>query len=246
MKKVLLIALTALPLVACVGPVDEASNGDGGADVASTEEALLGADRHVDFDQVFAAPEFPVFGSTPVADGTVVDNSYAGYGVTFSCSGNACASASVFARQSSSGSNVVSVFPSGGGLPMFDVRWGVVRAEFATPRNWVSIDAKPVLPPEYWGKPVAKPYLQAYDENQNPIGAAVQYPWSHGHASWGRAETLTVVATSVKIKSVRFSSENIAGTPAVYGEFDNLRFNGDPPVVYEPRPRPIRLVPVLP
>lgn len=222
MMRALLLAFTALPLVACSAAVDDSEE----TAAAMTEQELRIVDGWVDFDQVFAAPAFPTFGSTPVPAGAIVDTSYAGYGVTFSCV--VCSSGHAYARPISSGSNGVTlVDPATSVLPFFDARNGAVKAEFATARSWVSIDARPVLPPEFVGVPVGMPWLEAYDASGNLLMKTL-YPFTFGQAGWGSAQTLVVSAPSASIKYVRFSSRYVANTPPVYGEFDNLRFNGDP------------------
>lgn len=242
MKRLLLLAFTALPLIACGGSIDEAEESAS----TSAELTLPATDRLVDFDQVLTSPAFPSFGSTPVAAGSIVDTRYtAGYGVTFSCV--SCTSGHAFARPISSGSNGVSLIdPASSFLPFFDARNGAVKAEFATPRSWVSIDARPVLAPEFAGTPVGMPWLEAYDSNGNFLSKML-YPITFGQTGWGSVQTLTVSSTTAAIKFVRFSSRAVAGTPPVYGEFDNLRFNGDllvlVPVEKPPILRPITLTP---
>ena len=240
MNRVLLLAICALPLVACGAAVDGADE----AASTSSELILPAVDGLVDFDQVLAAPAFPSFGATPVAANSIVDTSYTGYGVTFSCV--SCATGHAYARPISSGSNGVSLIdPSSSILPFFDARSGALKAEFSTARSWVSIDARPVLPPEYVGTPVGMPWLEAYDANGTLL-AKTLYPFSYGQAGWGSMQTLVVSASSAAIKYVRFSSRAVAGTPPVYGEFDNLRYNGDPLVLVPIEKPPIRRLVALP
>jgi len=238
MRNLLLIACAALPLVACGAAVEPSE------DTASSSDALV-QDQWVDFDQVWKAPMFPSLGSTPVANGSVVDTAYTGYGVTFSCV--ACTSGHAYARLLNNGTNGVSLIdPQSSFLPYFDSRFGAVTATFNTGRSWVSIDAAPVLPPEYVGTPVGMPWLEAYDANGNFITKTL-YSIAYGQPGYGNAQTLTVSSASASIKTVRFSSRFVNGTPPVYGTFDNLRFNGDPlvrvPIQRDPI-YPIRLVPV--
>jgi hypothetical protein len=159
-----------------------------------------------------------------VAPGSIVDSTYTSSGVTFTCV--VCSSGHAYALPAVGG-NVVSLFapPS---LPFFDARWGAVRATFATPRRSVSIEATPVLPPEWTTTPTAKPWLEAFDANNNLVGAVQYYPFNYGDPSWGTAQTLTITSASANIAYVQFSSQAAApgGTP-VYGQFDNLRFNTD-------------------
>jgi hypothetical protein len=232
MRTLLLIACAALPLVACGGAADDTEG------AASSSDALTwpARDQWVDFDQVLASPIFPTLGSTPVANGSVVDTAYTGYGVTLSCV--VCTSGHAFARALSNANNGVSlVDPQTSVLPYFDARNGAVIATFNTGRSWVSIDAAPVLPPEFKGTPVSMPWIEAYDANGNFL-AKTLYPIAYGQPGYGDAHTLTVSSGSASIKSVRFSSRYVSGTPPVYGTFDNLRFNGDPivltPIAREP------------
>jgi len=232
MTKTLLLALTALPLVACVGSVDEVEGGDETSELEATEQPLRVYEYLVDFDQVFTAPAFPSFGSTPVANGATVDDAYQGYGVTFSCATlsrafatTSCTSGHVFAVFSAfSNTNVVSPLDN---LQAFDARYGAVEARFATPRTWVSIDVTPVMLPEHLGTVHARPWIAAYDVNDQWIATTV-YPVSYPQAGWDQMRTLSVSAPSATVKFVRFSSEYFSGSPIVLGKFDNLRFNGDP------------------
>jgi hypothetical protein len=51
-----------------------------------------------------------------------------------------------------------------------DERWGIVKAEFATPQSTVSIDAKAVAQIEGLGTPTDRPYLQAYSASGVSLG----------------------------------------------------------------------------
>jgi hypothetical protein len=159
-----------------------------------------------------------------VASGSIVDSTYASLGVTFTCV--VCSSGHAFALLAATGGNAVSVFapPS---VPVFDARYGAVRATFATPRRWVSIEATAVLPPEWLTPPTAKPWLEAFDANNNLVGSVQYYPLNYGDAGYGTARTLTVTSTSANIAYVQFSSQAPGSGTPVYGQFDNLRFNTD-------------------
>jgi hypothetical protein len=190
---------------------------------------LPSTDVLIDFDQVNGAA---------VAADSIVDTTYAGSGVTFSCV--ACASGHAFARWPGTGTQGISLIaPSSSVLPFFDSRDGAVTATFNSPRSWVSIDAAPVLPPEYLGTPVGMPWIEAYDANGNLLQKTL-YPIAYGQPSYGSAQTLTVNTGAANIKLVRFSSRWVSGTPSVYGTFDNLRFNGDP-IIFKPIPLPYPL-----
>ena len=86
MQKLVMVVLGALPLVACVGSVEDADgNGDDGMEAVGTvEQPLRTPDYLVDFDQIVDRVFFPT-ASTLVASGSVVDTLYSSYGVNFSC-----------------------------------------------------------------------------------------------------------------------------------------------------------------
>jgi hypothetical protein len=230
MRNLLLLAFAALPLLACAGNID------GGEDTAQQSDEMIVGNLPslnpppvlIDFDEV---------GGTPIANNTIVDTTYATSGVTFSCV--VCASGHAYARALGNGSQGVSLIdPQASGLPIFDSRDGAVTATFNTPRSWVSIDATPVLSPEFAGTPVGMPWIEAYDANGNLLTKTL-YPLSYGQAGYGAAATLTVTANG--IKTVRFSSRWVSGTPSVWGQFDNLRYNGDPRIVLQLPPGRLQL-----
>ena len=231
MKPALLLVLTALPLVACGGAI-EGEGAPEGALGTSESNLTFTLTQTVDFDHDTAG--------NAIADGTIVDNTYSTMGVTLSsivCTpGSGCASGQHAYARTWGSTNIASLFPSPY-VPVYDARSGAVRADFATPRSWVSIDATPVLPPEYAGTPVSQPWLEAYDTNNQKIGSSVYYPIAFGATGWGSQQTLKIDAGSAIIKYVRFSSQNSSSSPAVYGTFDNLRFNGDT-INWNPRPIP--------
>ncbi len=175
-----------------------------------------------------------------VPSGTIINNIYAD--VQFSLvNGNGtnvyAANAGAFAA---SAPNVVSPFPSGM-LPFFDRRNGGIQATFANPQSTVSIDAAAVLPPEYFGTPINKPFLQAFDANNNFIGIAY-YPLTASQANYGSYQTLTIHSSTANIKYVQFSSQNGNGSVAVYGEFDNLTYNNDYLVTLPAAPSELRVI----
>jgi hypothetical protein len=233
MKKYLVVPFAALSLAACGAPVGE---------VGESESALV-LDPLVDFDQTGTSSLLAFYQPpTPVADGSVVDSVYSGAGVTFSCI--ACADGHAYARFSTSfGSNVVSpVPPSVSFIPAFDAGSGAVRADFTTPRSWVSVDAVPMILPEGLGTRTARAWFEAYDANNQMVGR-MHYPYYYGDPQWGTAQTLSVGSATANIKWVRFSSQSISGQPKVLAAFDNLRFNGDPLKAVGPIERPIKLRP---
>lgn len=160
----------------------------------------------------------------PIADGTTVDATYNSLGVTLTCI--VCTSTHAFARSPGRAGNGVSLFAYPN-IPLYDSRNGAVRAEFSTPRSWVSIDALAVLPPEWAGTPTARPWLEAYDAAGNKLGSTVYYP-AYGTSGWGQWQTLRIDDPTGSIKFVRFSSQHFNNSPSVYGSFDNLTFNTDP------------------
>jgi hypothetical protein len=224
MKNALLLALAALPLVACGGAVEDEGSLD--QNVGTSESQLANPSNIlISFDR-------DPSGSS-IADGTIVDTTYTSQGVTFSsivCTpGLGCASGHVFARSSGSAEspqNVVS--QNATSLPFFDARFGAVRADFATPRSWVSIDAMPVLTAADWiVPPTSQPWFEAYDASNNLVGQ-VYYPIAFGAANWGSYQTLRINAGSTPIKWIRFSAQPPGtNTAEIFGEFDNLRFNGN-------------------
>src|SRR5262245_55701277 len=165
------------------------------------------------------------------ADGTVVNNRYAG--VTFSnpMGGN------IFARNASgfapSPPNVVSVVGSGGAA--FDALMGAVDATFWTPQSTVSIDVKPVGPAaDNLGQPLNRPFLEAYSGNQwlGTVRYAGLLPTGCCFAV-GALETLTFTSTTANITRVRFSSQVTQSSIRTFGLFDNLKFA---PLAFEVAP----------
>ncbi|HEY3255078.1 MAG TPA: hypothetical protein VGJ91_14055 [Polyangiaceae bacterium] len=182
-----------------------------------------------------------------IADGAIVDSTYSSQGVTFSCV--SCTSGHAFARLPGKVGNGVSLVASPT-LPLYDSRFGAVRADFNTPRSSVSLDVLGVLPPEYLGTPVARPWLEAYNSANQMIGSTVYYP-AYGTAGFGQWQTLRIDDPTASIKWIRFSSQHYSSSPSVYGSFDNLSFNTDPywvditPVKKQPIEKPPILKPVL-
>ena len=157
-----------------------------------------------------------------VADGTVINNQYPG--VTFTAVATPSGSADVYARSTStlSAPNAISLFSSG--LPFFDRRWGGIQATFATPKNTVSINVRPVLPPEYFPPVVNQPFLQAFDAAGHLLGK-VYYPIAYGASGYGNWRTLTIHTATNNIKYVQFSSQYGYGSAPVYAQFDNLTYS---------------------
>jgi len=231
----LLFALSALlPLGACsVAPLDSETGGDG--ETGTTSQPLQGYWEQpptvIDFDH---DPMQAV-----ILDGTVVDATYASWGVTFTCV--ACSSGHAYARSQGRTGNGVSLIPS----PFasgFDSRFGAVRADFTSPRSFVSVDAVALPTPEPLNQIQVVPWLEAYDAT-NTLISRVYYP-TYGTPGFGQWQTLRIDAPAANIKYVQFSSQHYAGYPAVFGAFDNVTFNTDPfPISkFVPRPKPVTLL----
>ncbi len=214
----LLTLLASLPLGACaVAPLD------GGTDEQTSSSA-----EELKWYVANPAPTVIDFDRDPtqatIADGTIVDATYASLGVTFTCV--ACSSGHAFAPQPGRTGNGVSLWQSPY-VPVYDARYGAVRADFSTPRSSVSVDVLAVLPPEYLGTPLARPWFEAYNAAGQLIGSTVYYP-AYGTAGFGQWQTLRIDDPNGSIKYVRFSSQHFNSSPSVYGSFDNLSFNTDP------------------
>jgi hypothetical protein len=176
-----------------------------------------------------------------VADGTVVNTLYPN--VTFSYVGcSTCslgAGPDIYARAmtgAASPPNVVSFFSTG--LPFEDNRWGAIKASFSSLQSSVTIAALGILPPEFLGPQLNKPYLQAFDSTGHVVNEAL-YPFVFGDANFGTWQNLTVTGTG-NIAYVWFGSQTGAAGHT-YGAFDNLTFNGDTPPT--PPPAPFALPP---
>jgi hypothetical protein len=192
----------------------------------------------VTFDSflLFRDPRPPI--ELPLLDGDLVNATFSYLGITFGCfngtnstlnlctnagtGGDAYARSSVSARSSP---NVVNL--SATGVPVFDERYGYLKATFATPVAAVSIDALPVAPPEGFNITVNRPFLQAFNSLGQFLGTAsyvygscnpntTQCPW----------QTLTINRPASDIKFVAFSSFSSSGG-IMYGQFDNLNTYGD-------------------
>jgi hypothetical protein len=166
-----------------------------------------------------------------VADNTAVDTYYTAKGVTFaSITTNPPRQWSAYARQTPSAEsapNGISVIPAPY-LSMFDARNGGIQATFSSPQLYVSIDAMAVLPPEYFGQPTNKPFLQSLDANGNVL-QTVFYAANYGDPAFGTWQPLVITSGSANIAKVIFSSQHSSG-PAVYALFDRLAFAPSIPI----------------
>ena len=225
MKKALLLALSAFPLIACGGAVEGDRSPDEG--VGTSESELANPSSYIiNFDYDAAG--------NALADGTIIDTTYtSSFGVTFTgikCTpSQGCVNGHAYARTSvgaESPPNVVSQDATS--IPIFDAHFGAVRADFSGARTWVSIDVVPVITSADWiVPPTSQPWFEAYDASNNLVGQ-VYYPIAYGAAGWGTYQTLRIDAGSARIKWVRFSAQPPGtNTAEVFGEFDNMRFNSN-------------------
>jgi len=232
MKTLLHVALAALPVIGCAGAIDGEGSQPEGTSASSESELSYTVNYLVDFDHDPSG--------NPIPDGTIVDNVYAAWGVTFSgilCTpGAGCTSGHAYARADFGGNNIVTPVPpgltTGHYEAQFDAGIGVVRADFTTPKPWASVDVAPIVP----GEPVVspsdaqKPWFEAYDASNVFIPPTIYYPFTFSGSAgpgFGSQQTLKVNTAAANIKWVRFSVVPRVGIAwPVWGIFDNLRFYG--------------------
>ena len=165
-----------------------------------------------------------------VADGTNIDNAYAG--VTFSCfsSVNACPGQSntgdVFARSSlaaSSPSNIISTLQTG--VPgTQDSTTGAILVHFATAQSAVSIDDILFQAPEGLGS-AGYGYLEAFDSSMNFItGSLVQDLYSGNAANLNVTKTLSFSSAAGNISYLLLG--DVQGSNII-SAFDNLCYSSD-------------------
>lgn len=174
----------------------------------------------------------------PLSDGSLINTTYSNLGITLGCfngtnsqlnlcansgtGGDAYARSSVSARSSP---NVV--YLSATGIPVFDERFGYLKASFDTPVAAVSIDALPVAPPEGFNITVNRPFLQAFNSLGQFLGtASYVYGTCNPNTTQCPWQTLTINRPTSDIKFVAFSSFSSSGG-IMYGQFDNLKTYGD-------------------
>jgi hypothetical protein len=169
-----------------------------------------------------------------VADGTIIDITYVGLGVTFNnplgVSADNPDSPNIYARTSStnaSSPNVVSVFATG--FPAFDARWGAVEAVFLTGQDSVSIDAAIFRLPEGLGTPQNFPKLEIFNLSGMFV-TSVNWDFSEtpqpGAGGISAFQTLDYTSPGLNdVGKVRFLSGQPGGNPSNFGIFDNLVFN---------------------
>jgi hypothetical protein len=161
-----------------------------------------------------------------VADKSDVRTQYQARGVTFSCDGSACSSPSIangiYARATTPPpSTPNSVTPIKDGFPgVRDAVTGRVVATFSSPVKTVSIDARAVLVPEPLNQ-TAYANMIAYNANGATVGTTTG-------TQLNTFETLTISTSSNQITRV---SLGVSGAVAV-ATFDNLRFEGDPNLIW--------------
>ena len=165
-----------------------------------------------------------------VSSGTVVNNQYAGSGVTFSTAlptgGSVIAttpSGAVFTALSSP--NIVSIGTDG----FNQVDDGVIRADFTTAQTSVSISANVISVGEQIGnEPRGTAYLSAYDSLNNLLDTDTLA------GVFGQTGYSTLTVSSANIAKVYFSVDYGGATSFVtsYGFFDNFQFgeNGSAPI----------------
>jgi hypothetical protein len=142
-----------------------------------------------------------------IASGSVVDNTYAAWGVTFANEGPHICGPDVYAKAFGTlgfGSvpNVVSVCQEPIASDFSETNFGVVHAMFDQPCSQVCIDVLPDSPSDF-------AVLRAYDATDHLLVETNSFA--------GVTQTLCV--TSAGIRGVRF-----AGAGTHYAIFDNLRF----------------------
>lgn len=237
MKHVGLLALYALPLIACGGAVEDERSLEGEVGTSQSELANPppGATSSITYATTFLINFDADVAGAALSDGTILDTLFtSSRGITFTgitcAQGQGCVNGHAYARASTdaeSAPNVVASVPPSQGLPLLNAEYGAVRADFTTARTWVSIDVKPVpFVADAADPPTARPWFEAYDANNNLVGQ-VYYPIAYGGTGYGTYQTLTINAGSARIKWIRFSSQAPGNTPLVFGSFDNLRFNGE-------------------
>jgi len=166
-------------------------------------------------------------GGQGVTDGTVVDTLYQTLGCTLTfipTPKGTVLGTHVYARSinSHSAPNSISPVAAPAIITCIDDSWGQMKASFANPVSGVTVYARPMLSPECLGSVTARPYLRAYDAQNNLVSEAF-YPLQYGNSSWGTYQPLSVTSSSNNIAYVKFSSEYHDGAQ-VYALFDDLAF----------------------
>jgi hypothetical protein len=110
--------------------------------------------------------------------------------------------------------NTVSVFNN---IGSFDVRFGAVEAEFATPQSMVSIDASPVLFVELVGTSTNRPFIEFFDSSNILLTPEVLWSLPLPSVGAGPYQTLSFTSSSANIDHVIFSSQHISGQQDVFG-----------------------------
>jgi hypothetical protein len=171
-----------------------------------------------------------------VADGTVINSTYAGLGVTFTCIDGtfpgSCGvdGANVYAQASATNNsalNVISTLDAGFPVNRVDLT-GVIQADFASPASTVRIDAYTLLNPEFFGTP-GMAFLSAFN-GTTLLGTT-------STTAYGTWQTLSL--SFPEITSIRFSGALPAGSSAL---FDNLSFDTNSEATPVPEPASILLL----
>jgi hypothetical protein len=179
----------------------------------------------------------------PIANGTMIDDTYSSWGVTFAAlpcanapcvesGGNIYAIAYGEANGGGSAPNAVSTYPDGPTVPaLMDAQTGVIRATFATPQSNVTIMAFQVcggVDAACLGSPPssAAAYLDAYDSNGNRLCHTTANPNIAG--SWQQLEVTSTCQpppAAATIAYVQFSvGYNQSVNQQLEAFFDNLTF----------------------
>lgn len=107
----------------------------------------------------------------------------------------------------------------------FSAAEGAVDVLFSVPQRSVSIDAAAFREHYYYGVPLNRPFLEAYDA----AGALIAKKLYQGPLPSGGAfmpfETLSIVSSSANIARIRFSSQASQGGSVIDGVFDNLAYS---------------------
>ncbi len=166
-----------------------------------------------------------------VAEGTVIDQTYASKGVSLtSLTTQPPSTGHAYARHlqlgsAASGVNVMSLSQQPGWTgAFFDARSGAIEATFDQLQSSVSVMALPLIMPEALGSDDNRPFIEAFDAAGKYLGRARTQlsPNDPGfNLVW---QPIAFVSSSRNIKKIRLSSQ-AHGSRWVYVVFDNLTFH---------------------
>src|SRR5262249_27517907 len=182
----------------------------------------------------FPLPNITKIDFDDVPDHTAIDNHYASKGVTFaSITTNPSKQWEAYARTALSPvtqPNVVSVHKTGL-VVGFDARDGGIQVIFRRPQRFVGITAQAAVIDEILGQqwwPIARPFLEFWNDKGGFIPATQYYPFVYGDPNWGSKGQLSFVAPDREIGKVVFSCQ-ISSPYRVFGVFDHLVFSEEFP-----------------